>query len=375
MAMAAVRVTEDKGHGEAKLAVRVIDGDGHLFEDADGISRYLPSPYREAGPWPMIRLFPPLDHLHVQIGQLLPGSFGGGKPVGPTEWAAFMSDVGIEASVLYPTVALSYGKMVDLDWAIAVTVAYNDWLYHTYLQADTRFKGMALIPIQDPAAATAELRRAVKDLGMCGAMLATVNARGHVGSKELWPVYEEADRLGCAIAFHGGCHSGFGLDDINVYAPVHALGHPYGQMNALASVVFNGLMEKFPRVRWGFLEGGVAWLLLCLERFDRSYETHIAYDPRKELFQLQKGERVSDYIRRYIKEGHIFVGCEGEEPDLVHAVRRVGSEPFVFSSDFPHEVNAEMCKHEMGELLESDELSHADKEAIFGRNAERFYKL
>ena len=81
--MAAVRVTEDQGHGEAKLAVRVIDGDGHLFEDADGISQYLPSPYREAGPWPMIRLFPPLDHLHVQIGQLLPGSFGGGKPVGP----------------------------------------------------------------------------------------------------------------------------------------------------------------------------------------------------------------------------------------------------------------------------------------------------
>jgi predicted TIM-barrel fold metal-dependent hydrolase len=210
---------------------------------------------------------------------------------------------------------------------------------------------------------------------MCGAMIATVNARGQVGAKDLWPVYEEADRLGCAIAFHGGCHSGFGLDDMNVYAPIHALGHPYGQMNALASVVFNGLMEKFPRVRWGFLEGGVAWLLLCLERFDRSYETHIAYDPRKELFQLQKGERVSDYIRRHIKEGRIFVGCEGEEPDLVHAVKRVGSEPFVFSSDFPHEVNAEMCKHEMGELLESDELSHADKEAIFGRNAERFYKL
>jgi predicted TIM-barrel fold metal-dependent hydrolase len=373
--MATARKTQGNGHGAAKIAVRVIDGDGHLFEDADGISKHLPSPYREAGPWPMHRLFPPLDHLHVQIGQLLPGSFGGGKPVGPREWSAFMSEVGIESAVLYPTSGLSYGKCVDLDWATAVTQGYNSWLHETYQQVDPRFKGMALIPIQDPPAAAAELRRAVKELGMCGAMLSSTNVRGNVGARELWPIYEEANRLGCAIAIHGGCHEGFGLDDMNVYAPVHALGHPYGQMNSLASVVFNGLMDRFPNVRWGFLEGGVAWLFLVLERFDRSYETHIPYDPRNELLRLPKGERVSDYIRRQIKERRIFIGCEGEEPDLVYAVKRVGSEPFVFSSDFPHEVNAEMCKHEMGELLESEELSLADKEAIFGKNAIRFYRL
>ena len=128
-------------------------------------------------------------------------------------------------------------------------------------------------------------------------------------------------------------------------------------------------------MRWGFLEGGVAWLFLVLERFDRSYETHIAYDPRGELLQLPKGERVSGYIRRHIKEGRIFVGCEGEEPDLAYAVQRVGSEPFIFSSDFPHEVNAEMCKHEMQEILESEALTQADKEAIFAGNARRFYRF
>ena len=355
--------------------MRIIDGDGHVFEDSAEISKFLPAPYSERGSYPMERLFPPLDHLHVQIGQLLPESFGGGKPVGPAEWSTFMSEVGVDAAVLYPTVALAYGKMTDLDWQIAVTSAYNDWLYHTYLQVDPRFRGMALIPLADPTAAAAELRRAVKDLGMCGAMLATVNARGHVGAKDLWPVYEEADRLGCAIAFHGGCHSGFGFDDINVYAPVHALGHPYGQMNCLASVIFNGFPERFPNVRWGFLEGGVGWLFLVLERFDRSYETHIAYDPRNELFTLGPKERVSDYIKRHIKEGRIFIGCEGEEPTLAYAVKTVGSEPFIFSTDFPHEVNAAMCKHEMEELLECDELTHEDKQNILARNAERFYRL
>ena len=69
------------------------------------------------------------------------------------------------------------------------------------------------------------------------------------------------------------------------------------------------------------------------------------------------------------------VSAEGEEPTLTYAVKTVGAEPFVFSSDFPHEVNAEMCKHEMEELLETDELSQTDKEAIFATNAARFYRL
>src|SRR5215203_664267 len=96
--------------GVAMQALQVIDGDGHLFEDAEGISAYLPSPFREAGPWRMDRLIPPLDHMHVHVGQLLPGSFGGGKPVGPKEWSVFMSEVGIDMSVLYPTNASPTGR-------------------------------------------------------------------------------------------------------------------------------------------------------------------------------------------------------------------------------------------------------------------------
>ncbi|HEY7065762.1 MAG TPA: amidohydrolase family protein [Chloroflexota bacterium] len=357
-------------------AVRVIDGDGHLFEDIEAISRRMPDVYKDRtqtfGPY---QLFPPLDHLHHHTGKLLPDSFGGGKPVGPKEWMTFMEDVGIDAAVLYPTIALSYGKIVDLDWSIYVTRAYNDWLAEAYLQESPRFKGMALLPLQETESAVMELRRAVTELGMVGAMLPSTGFAGHIGAKKFWPIYEEANRLGCAMAIHGGCHEGFQLDDLNVYAPVHALGHPFGQMVTFASVVFNGLPDKFPNVRWAFLEGGVAWLLMVLERFDRSYETHIAYDPRKELIPLKPGERVSDYVRRHIKEGRLFVGCEGEEPDLAHAIRAVGPEPFVFSTDFPHEVDARMCKHEMAELLENEEIDDGAKQAILAGNAHRFYRL
>jgi predicted TIM-barrel fold metal-dependent hydrolase len=355
--------------------MRIIDGDGHIFEDADEISKFLPAPYNRAAPFRMERLLPPLDHLHVHIGQTPPESFGGGKPVGPKEWLAFLEDLNIESSVLYPTTALSYGKIVDPDWAIAVTRAYNDWLYETYLQVSPRFKGMALIPMQEPQAAVDELHRAVQELGMCGAMLPSTGLALPIAHKYYWPVYEAAEKLECALGIHGGAHEGFGMDFSNVYAPVHALGHPFGQMVCFASVIFNGICDKFPKTRIAFLEGGVAWLFLVLERFDRSYETHISWDPRREQLRLAEGESVSDYIRRHIKAGRLFIGCEGEEPEIAHIIKRVGPGPFMFSSDFPHEVNNSICKHEIQEVLENEELSAEAKEGILFRNAERFYRI
>ena len=60
---------------------------------------------------------------------------------------------------------------------------------------------------------------------------------------------------------------------------------------------------------------------------------------------------------------------------MAYAVREIGEEAFIFSSDYPHEVSPKTCKHEVEELLESDELAPSAKEAILFRNAQRFYRL
>ena len=56
-------------------------------------------------------------------------------------------------------------------------------------------------------------------------------------------------------------------------------------------------------------------------------------------------------------------------------MRIAGNKPFVFSTDYPHEVDAETCKHELDELRENSNLGSADKDAILFGNAERFYQL
>ncbi len=354
------------------LGARVIDGDGHIIEDFQAIVSYMPSPYREMFDKRPESIFPPLDHLHSARAVETPPQRDGRPPVGPEGWAAFLDDVGIERTVLYPTRALAFGHVESLDFSVVLARAYNDWLCETYVRADERFNGMAIIPLQDPPEAVKELRRAVTELGMRGAMLPSNGLPMLLGSKAYWPIYEEAERLGCCLSVHGGAHDRFGMDHLNMYVPVHALGHPWGLAVNCASIVYNGIFDQFPGIKIGFLEGGVAWLLLCLERFHSSHETHFQYLPPG-VPGLGEDRRPDRYIIEQIEADRMFVGCETEELSMPFAVKIVGNKPFFYSSDFPHEVTNASCKADIAELLESDELAESDKTGILSANAIRFY--
>ena len=355
----------------------IIDADGHVAEDSAAIIARMPAPYREKAKAQPFHPFPPFDHLHAaHLIDMPAGAFN--RKVGPKQWLEFLDEVGLEATVLYPTAGVGSSNIVNPDWAIDAARAYNDWLHEAYLQHSPRFHGLALLPqpVLNPQAAVEELKRAVTQLGMCGAVLPSNSLHAPpLGGQIYSPIYQAANELNSCIAIHGGVHGGMGMDGLDPYAAVHAIAHPLGQMISLASIVFNGVLEKYPNVKFGFLEGGVAWFLFCLERFDGSYESHVMRDLRGNYLKLKDRERVSDYIIRHAKARRIFVGCEGGEPLLASAVRMVGAEPFMYSSDFPHEVNSETCRHELDELIANEELSEDDKEAILRRNAVEFYGL
>lgn len=359
------------------MAMRVVDADGHVFEDTEAMGRRMPKMYRDwksahglfaRQPW-----FPPLGFLHTPTGVFPEGGFGDGGWPGADAWEAFIGATGIESTVLYPTNGLTYGHITNSDYAIAVARAYNDWLAETYLDRSPVFKGMGLVPLQEPDAAVEEARRCMQDLGMTGIMLAGTGLKAHLGAKEHWPFYAEVERLGCPVAVHAGVHNGFGMDHMNVFAPAHAIGHPLAMMIALGGLVFNGVFDRFPGLRIAFLESGAAWLLFCIERFAGSHDNFVPLDWRGELLKLEPGQSVKDYMLGLIRNDRIFVGVEGDEYMLRPAIEAVGNSPFMFSTDFPHEVNTDKARHNLAEIEASGELSDADRKAILHDNADRFY--
>ena len=231
--------------------MQIIDADGHVNDRPcmEEISKYMP-------PGNRTQVFPAFDHIHFHF---LEGGEHRSRTgtVGPKEWTEFMDDTGIDWTVVYPTAGLAVGRIISEDWAVAACRAYNNWLYEKFTHVSSRIKGMALIPIQDPQAAVDELRRAIKELGMVGAMLPSngEGIKGHLGSKIYWPIYEEAEKLGCPLAVHVGCLHHLGMDTIGVYYPVHALGHPFGIMAQAAGTVVLRSIRSLPQAPCRFSRG------------------------------------------------------------------------------------------------------------------------
>jgi predicted TIM-barrel fold metal-dependent hydrolase len=352
---------------------RVVDGDGHLIERDAELFEYLEPPYRGNAALLGYPFFPTLDGWHR--GAILART-GIHKEytIDARTWVDFLDEVGIESTVLYPTAGLAFGCIQDPDWAVALARAYNNWVYDRFCRVDPRLRAVALVPLQDVAEASKELRRAIEDLRLVGVVLTGNNAdlgvRKLLGDPAFWPVYEEAERLNCAVAIHGAVSMNLGLEAFHGFAAVQALEHPFAQMLQLTSMVLEGVFERFPRLRVAYLEAGTSWVPFMMDRLDRAYHAWSGRERRE----------YSGWVRRspsdYIKTGNLFFSCEGGEEGLRHAIERLGtSECLLFASDFPHETNAARAKHEIAELRERTDLSEQDKANILsGVGVRRFYQ-
>ena len=183
--------------------VRIIDADGHVRETDEEIIEYMPAGYRARRD---AMLYFPLTphhgwHRSIPANDFRPGDF---RVPDWREWAGKLDEGGFELTVLYPTRFMHIGQIGNPSYAVELCRAYNNFLHDKFLTRDRRFRGMALMPLQDPAAAVKELRRTVTSYGTLGGILPAEGLP--LGHRQYWPIFEEADKLGCTLSIHS-CNS------------------------------------------------------------------------------------------------------------------------------------------------------------------------
>lgn len=334
-----------------------VDADGHVMENAEELIKLVKAPFNNRGTTNWI---PSLDHFHTPSDGTprTPGTFD--PNTGPQQWLEFLDRTETDYTVLYPTTGLAYGNVAYPGWALAYAQGYNDYIHSQYLKRSPRLQAVALIPMQSVPDAVTELRRAVKDLGFLGAMIPSNGLTRHVSHSEYWPIYEEAEKLDCVMAVHGGSYINLGFDTYTIFPATRALGMPFPLAIAMTGMMVDGVFDQFPKLRVGFMEGGTAWIPLVIDRLERELE--------------YGGLELKRHPAEYFTDDRIFVGCEGNEKALGYAIQRVGPKPFMFASDFPHEISMDNCMEELDEILERKDLPDDHKEAILGGNARRFYR-
>jgi uncharacterized protein len=342
--------------------VTVIDADGHVLENDNELAEYFEGAYQGHKRSGVFSIFPSLDGWPR-------GFVKGMDKVSATSaeaWINFADEAKLQAAVLYPTAGLAFGLIQDPDWACAVARAYNNWLTDRYCKADSRLKGVAILPVHNPQQAAAELRHAVLEQNMVAGMLPAVTMlnKGY-GHADFHPIYEEAQKLNVPLAVHGAVSRGLGFDFLQTMSMIHTLEHPLAQMIQLTSAVLDGVFDIFPRLRMGFLEAGAGWIPYMMDRMDEKF--HI--DRKRKHFPLSK------LPSEYFKSGNVYVTCETDEKILDAVVREMGEDFIMYPTDFPHERQAGEFATDIPQFLQRPDLSESAKRKILSENAKRFYGI
>jgi predicted TIM-barrel fold metal-dependent hydrolase len=373
---------------------RIGDSDMHIMEPTDLWLRYIDPAWRHAAPVGMSELE---RDMRVRVKNLTltptgPVRASRTETIGwrPQQKTAYPDDRGFDAAsqleamdaegldlaVLFPSRGLfvlgldSAEQMgtdgLEPDFAAAIARAYNDWL-HDFCQADpSRLYGAGLIAPHDVDAAVDEVGRVVRDLGFKTVMLypGCVNRRPwHDPSYD--PLWRECERLGIPVCFHGGGQNylrpDFSLEIFDTMMMWHTFGQPLGIMAVTVSLTGGGVLQRFPNLRVGLLEGNCGWAPWLLQRLDEHWE----WIGDKDAPDLDRAP--SEYFR-----SNCFLSVEADESTAKYYIDWFGDDNLVFSTDYPH--GDSKYPHAVSSFLELP-ISEESKRKILWDNLARLYDL
>jgi predicted TIM-barrel fold metal-dependent hydrolase len=373
----------------------IIDADTHVTEPPDLWEKHLPAKFRDRGPRVVEGALGGLAWLAPNGRTLALSRLVNTGGLAANEWdlvpkdgydrmlkggwdpAARIADMDIDMvdiHLIFPTYAFMACDADDHDLYIACIQAYNDWIAEFCSHNPDRLYPYGIMPSSGVEDAVAEATRVREQHGMRSVVLRTWPNGSlipkHQVDDAFWSAAEDLD-LGVA------CHVGFNIigegsksdnDDIEMLLAMATL--PFitqeklaiDAMPVAASMILGGVFDRHPRLRFGMIEVGIAWVPFFLEQANDNYMRH-RFWTNSHLPMLP-----SEYWAQ-----NCFASFQVDTYGLANR-DRVGLDTIMWTSDYPHAGSdwpyaRERINTQLG-LLPEDE-----KRMILYENAARFYGL
>ncbi|MEK7341040.1 MAG: amidohydrolase family protein [Candidatus Binatota bacterium] len=292
----------------------------------------------------------------------------------------FMRKDGFDVQVLIPdNRPLIYEVEPELGRQLAR--AYNDTVAEDIAGKD-HFIGVAWVYLPDVKEAVRELRRAVEELGLKAVKLNGGYGDGDLDSEILWPFYEEAARLDIPLLVHPAArvfeaqHSHPWLVGSERYQGFQhfptALGFPLTYMVTAARLIFSGVLDRFPTLRFAFFEGGTGWVPWLMQTLDQHTPGAAGISTAvKQFYEGKEGPRKnpSAYFDQF------YIAAVSWEKYLPETVKGWPDHNFIIGSDFDHGDAVATWPQTVQPVQAMAGLSEEDREKILGGNAMRLFKM
>jgi predicted TIM-barrel fold metal-dependent hydrolase len=362
--------------GDAESGLSLVDCDLHQsYATDDELVEYLPERYKSRGV-----VIPELLSRH-ESSSSRPDSFRGDESAtggynsadvyaGSSKEGVknHLDENGIDYAFLTHQTDLTINGIPNTDYAFELAKAVNKWVLEEWIPEDERFLGSLFVAMEEPEK-SAEMIREMGDHPRFGQVLIqSVGGRNPFGQEYYWPVYEAAEEMGLPIGVHVSS-TGTGT----MY-PATAAGHPRTSiewstvvpavyMGLLASLVTEGVLEKYPDLGFNFIEGGYMWVPQLMWRMDNLWKAARSQVP---WLEKRPSEYIYDQVRFTTQPAHF-----PEDPRrLTKLMEAFDAEKLLmFSSDYPHH-DTDDPEHAL-----PPGLSEEAQARIYYRNAQEFYDL
>ena len=249
--------------------------------------------------------------------------------------------LGFSSQLIFTTWCLGNFGLDDTDPALAyATAEAHNRMMADFCSVDRRFLGTAYVPLADAGQTLKTAREAIA-LGLKALLIPSRCPKGHspshVDFEPLWAMAEEA---GLPIVFHVGGEEKLNPDYFDNGLPrvkdfhggeenftsVSYMPIPHSVMTTLAALIFDGVLDRHPRLKFGAIELGASWLPGWMRNMDSAAQAFIKNEER-----LQKlSARPSEIVRRQVRV------TPYPHEDAGWIIANAGEEVCLFSSDFPH---------------------------------------
>ncbi|HKI75495.1 MAG TPA: amidohydrolase family protein [Pseudomonadales bacterium] len=366
----------------------VVDCDSHVMEPEGLWREYLEPEFRDRairievkddvetlliGEAPMLEgRLAGLGGAHVPRAQLFATNMkyaDGCEPASydPAARISMLDAWRVDKGVLFPTIGILPFPTDDMPLYSAYCRAYNRWQADFYSEAKDRVVPVATINWHDINSAVAELEYCFK-LGFRGVFVPPEVVSGvrpgqsHFDS--IWALCEEAGLPGClhvVVRFDPGKSSFSSWFQTTPGATfTFGLGATGQLIPAMASLVTDGVFDRFPRLKIVSVEAGCGYAAYLMDRLD---EKHQFFGP---LMEKPLAMKPSDYIRR-----NCYFVAEPEERTIDAMLTLVGEDRILWGSDYPH-VDSTLDAPNLIRQSVKD-LTPARQHAVLGENAMKVF--
>ena len=355
-----------------------VDCDSHILPE-DAFDEVAPE-YRAQGPKLVtddrgVRVVYPARQRGIpDYARHIPNPFNPRPRVAGDDPAQRVTDMAtskFDMQVLVPNNGPFYYD-VDPQMALSVCRSYNNSIGRIIQKFPGKFIGLVTLPLQDGELAAQELERAVRQLGLHAPVSYTSVNENDIDIESLWPVYRKAEELNVPIIVHpvntGPIAGGWRMTRhyaTRGYGFWSAMGNPIENSIALANLMFGGVLDAFPKLRFCFMEGGGTQVPHLMDSLAAVYQGEGDY----ERFKSRPKHEPIEYMDR------LYFAIRPTETLLGVLIERYGDRSWVVGTDYPHADTMGSWPHTVQVIKERKDLSPAAQDAILGGNALRLFGL